>query len=109
MALIYRVKIHHNMDKRLYIIAGTKHQFDLWCLDCARDRRYPETNFIYVSGADMLRGISDPDGLCIGTWKDRPDILDIVDRLWICTRTADKSKKVDVLRKLAYDHKMVNA
>lgn len=79
----------------LYIIAGTKKEFDDWVLNSLE--RYPQTNFIFVAFPDMLRGLSNPEGLCIGTWRDRKDIYDILQFLHIAARDIKKQKGISIL------------
>jgi hypothetical protein len=35
-------------------------------------------DYVYLDKVNRLRGVSNPHGVFIGTWKQRPDILDIV-------------------------------
>lgn len=35
-------------------------------------------DYVYLDKVNRLRGVSNPHGVFIGTWRDRPDILDIV-------------------------------
>lgn len=60
--------------KKLFVIAGNRAQYDDWCRRAVAACRYPDTYYVYVSGVDTLRGYSDPDGICVGTWQQRPDI-----------------------------------
>ncbi len=39
------------------------------------------TDIVNVNSPLILRGVSDPHGVFIGTWKDRIDILSIVETL----------------------------
>lgn len=87
--------------KKLFVIAGNRQQYDNWCSTVIRAKRYgPETFFIYVNGADTLRGHSDPDGICVGTWQNRPDIQDILQQLFVSCRNREKMIKLQSLRML---------
>lgn len=35
-------------------------------------------DYVYLDKVNRLRGVSNPHGVFVGTWRDRPDILDIV-------------------------------
>lgn len=35
-------------------------------------------DYVYLDKVNRLRGVSNPHGVFIGTWRERPDILDIV-------------------------------
>ena len=39
------------------------------------------TDFVYVTGPEIFRGYSNPHGWLIGTWRERPDIREILDVL----------------------------
>ena len=94
------------IPQTLYIIAGTKNEFDNWCLNCVKNERYVGTKFVFVAFSDVLRGLSNPEGLCIGTWRDREDIYDILQFLHIAAKDIKKqnaimnlSGEVDAYRK----------
>ena len=58
------------------------------------------TQVIYLDYVSMLKGakkILDPDGIFIGTWKNRQDIREIVFELFALTLD---SKKCDILTKV---------
>lgn len=38
-------------------------------------------DYKYVHGPDVLRGVRDPRGVFIGTWRERKDIKEIVETL----------------------------
>jgi hypothetical protein len=87
--------------KKLFVIAGNRQQYDNWCSMVIRAKRYgPETFFIYVSGVDTLRGTSDPDGICVGSWQNRSDIQDILQQLFVSCRSREKLVKLQSLRML---------
>ena len=74
----------------LYVIAGTKKEFNDFVLKNVESDRYRDTNFCWVGHPDIFRGLINPNGICIGTWKDRPDILDVLQSLLATCR--DQSK-----------------
>lgn len=61
---------------KTYIISGNRMQYDLFI------GRLPITEdlngYQYVHGPDAVRGIVNPHGLFIGSWKERKDITEIV-------------------------------
>lgn len=61
---------------KTYIVAGNRNQYDMFIglLPISHD----PNDYHYVSGPDTVRGISNPHGLFIGTWKLRNDITQIV-------------------------------
>ena len=66
-----------------FVISGTRAEFDNY-----RDRKYQEKvlagekvklhDWMYVHNEIVLRGFVNPHGVFIGTYRQRPDILDIV-------------------------------
>lgn len=86
------------MDK-IFVIAGTREQYDEY-----RKRKIEEmhakgqidfryADIIYVGNPHALRGIRYPHGVFIGTWRDRPDILQIVEELQICSNNTNSDLK----------------
>ena len=74
----------------LYVIAGTKKEFNDFVLKNVGSDRYRDTNFCWVGHCDVFKGQVNPNGICIGTWKDRPDILDILQSLLVTCRDQPK-------------------
>ena len=81
------------MDK-IFVIAGNNAQFEEYkrrkieemlakgYVDYV-DFRYDD--IVYVSSANVLAGVSNPHGVFIGSWRERKDIHEILDRLMICS------------------------
>jgi hypothetical protein len=68
---------------KTYIVAGSKAQYDHFIGQLPISDN--PNNYHYVSTADSLRGVSNPHGLFVGTWKQRNDIVDVVQRLLIAS------------------------
>ena len=51
-------------------------------------------DYVYVDSIVRLRGVSNPHGVFIGTWKDRPDILEIVFELIMHSTDPTKLRKI---------------
>ena len=62
---------------RNIIIAGTYQQAKDWRI--RNDKSAEE--WVYLSNPKYLSGLSEVHGVFIGTWKERPDIEDILDML----------------------------
>lgn len=81
-------------SSKIYIIAGTHDEYLQW-----RNKHYPElllngqitkpTDITYVSGAETLKGISNPSGRFIGTWYKRSNIEEILFQLQIAGKLLD--------------------
>ena len=68
------------------IIAGSSLEARNW-IPQAIGRKYPSnastSDYIIVHSHDQLRGMRDPDGIFIGTWRDRADILELLNMLLV--------------------------
>jgi len=75
------------MNNKIYVIAGTYEQANHWIkkdLDyrwCLTTNIISLSNYVYVSSPERLRGVRDPHGIFVGYWRERPDILEIVESL----------------------------
>jgi hypothetical protein len=82
---------------KIFVIAGSHHQAKEWIKQDIEKRinagqtSLTLSHYVYVSSAADLRGYSDPHGVFIGTWKDRPDILEIVETLMIQSTHVNRS------------------
>ncbi len=65
-------------------------------------------DYVYVDSINRIKGISNPHGVFIGTWKDRPDIIDIVETLMIQS-TSPNSSLGKILKQLKHKkHDKIN-
>ena len=78
----------------LFVIAGDKTEFNDFVLKNVDSDRYRRTNFIWVGGPEAFRGQQNPNGICIGTWKDRLDIDVILNRLLVTCKDQSKFDRV---------------
>lgn len=71
----------------IYVIAGTEPQAYDWINrkleERIRNGEFPNQidEYKYVHSPMVLRGIQDPHGIFIGTWRDRKDLKEIVEVL----------------------------
>ena len=76
---------------KTYVIAGTYLEAKAWIAKNYQERvaigdQQASTNdYVYVVHADELRGIQNPHGIFVGNWLGRPDILEIVQQLMMCS------------------------
>lgn len=72
---------------RIFVIAGNRQQADQWIKNDLEKRKNSGvttlswSDYVVVSDASRVRGVSDPRGVFIGTWRDRVDIKDVVEAL----------------------------
>ena len=63
---------------RVYVIAGNHAQYVEYKRRKHRENDGGVEEYVYVSSVNTIRGIRDPSGVFIGTWRDRTDIMDIL-------------------------------
>lgn len=72
---------------RIFVIAGNRQQADLWIKNDLEKRKNSGvttlswSDYVVVSDVSRVRGVKDPRGVFIGTWRDRVDIKDVVEAL----------------------------
>lgn len=66
---------------KFFVIAGNRNEYDEFCKRAIRNQTYPNRYFVYVNSPDSLRGFSDIEGACTGSWKDRPDVYELINIL----------------------------
>ena len=90
------------MSKRL-VIGGNSEQARYWILsDLERRKNAGETTlslseYTIVHRPDQLRGLRNPDGIFIGTWSERKDLVEIIDGLAIIMT---EPTKYNIIRQL---------
>ena len=71
----------------VFVIAGNQDEYKNYIRDKAGDNHY-----VYVSNPETLIGFRDIHGVFIGTWRDRSDIIQILDTLITRTNNIDTIK-----------------
>jgi len=79
------------MRKNLYVISGTVQEFDHFALS----KFNTNTIYRYVRDVNSLQGIQNPDGIFIGSWKQRSDIFQLLQVL--LTRMISVKKRNAIL------------
>ena len=70
------------------VIAGTYHEANYWIIQDL-GKKYPSmtslsmSDYIIVHNPDQLRGMRDPKGIFVGTWRERKDIFEILNMLLV--------------------------
>jgi hypothetical protein len=77
---------------RILVIAGNFSEATSWVMkECARriaagEQSVCMSQYSYINNSLMIRGLRDPSGVFVGTWRDRSDIREIVRNLhYACT------------------------
>jgi len=79
------------------VIAGNYNQGLNWAeSDCKKRWANGNTSislseYIIVSNANQLRGIQDPHGVFVGTWREREDIEEIITVLLMQSRSTNNA------------------
>lgn len=99
------------MNNPIFVIAGTYEEFKSYRQNILANstplERYEANRLKYVNGSATIKGITDPEGIAIGTWKDRTDIEDILFQLSIAMRDADKKEKVKNLINIYKEYRRI--
>ena len=77
-----------SQTSKLFVIAGTHSEYKNYVHKKLNEGS--EAFYVYVSSVDALKGISDPHGVFIGSYKNRKDIRDILNQINIAR--IDKSR-----------------
>jgi hypothetical protein len=70
------------------VIAGNAHEANYWIIQDL-GKKYPRntllamSDYIIVHSLDQLRGMRNPNGIFIGTWRERKDIFEILNMLLV--------------------------
>jgi len=86
---------------RTLVIAGTEHEANYWIIQDLV-KKYPSTSitksdYTIVHNQDQLRGMRDPKGIFVGTWKQRKDIFEILNMLLVNMTIPSKHKIIQDL------------
>jgi hypothetical protein len=84
------------------VIAGNIFEAKHWIITDL-GKKYPSntslsmSDYIIVTNPDQLRGMRDPSGIFIGTWKELPDIFEILNMLLVNMIEPSKHKIIQDL------------
>ena len=90
-------------NTKYFVICGNHQEFIHYTV-----RKLPEerADFTYVNGPDALRGSTNPKGFFYGSWRERSDILEIVEMLVTrYTMGVIPVKVFDILKELRAEKK----
>jgi hypothetical protein len=81
---------------KILVIAGTHGQAMDWMRRNAAERWIADqtaslSDYTIVDHPRQIMGLRDPHGVFVGTWRERPNILEIVEELMLATINANGS------------------
>lgn len=95
---------------KTFVIGGDSHQAKKWIDENIKKRwKAGETSislsdYVYVTGPERLKGISDPHGVFVGTWYERSDMLEVIQTIRACTRM--RNDKLEEVMDLYMQHRL---
>lgn len=81
---------------KTFVIAGTATEARHWIDSNIRKRHATGhtsvslSDYVTVTSSTTLRGIVDPHGVFVGSWKDRWDLEEIVETLFMCSHSVNR-------------------
>jgi hypothetical protein len=81
------------------VIAGNTFESHYWIVQDL-GKKYPSNNslsmsdYLIVHHPDQLRGMRDPTGIFVGTWKQRPDIFELLNMLLVIMTHNNSKHKI---------------
>lgn len=79
------------------VIAGSAIEAQGWIIQDL-GKKYPRmSDYSIVYNADQLRGIRDPKGVFVGTWRNRKDIFEVLNMLLVNMTIPSKHKIIQDL------------
>jgi hypothetical protein len=84
------------------VVAGTEHEAKYWIIQDLGKRNFSpnslaKCDYSIVHSPDQLRGMRDPKGIFIGTWRNRKDIFEILNMLLVQMTDPSKHKIIQDL------------
>lgn len=76
--------------ENFYVIAGNYNEY----LEYATKHPKDNKRMLFVLDDRTFRGVEDPEGVFIGTWRNRLDIKTVLHALYVCTRDVQKARKI---------------
>lgn len=81
------------------VIAGNNYEANHWIITDL-GKRYPSntslslSDYISVKHVDQIRGMRDPTGIFVGTWRERPDIFELLNMMLVIMTPENAAHKI---------------
>jgi hypothetical protein len=88
------------------VIAGNANEAKYWIIQDL-GKKYPSntslnmSDYVIINSPDQLRGMKDPTGIFVGTWKQRTDIFELLNMLLVRMTNPIKHK---IIQDLLVEH-----
>ena len=88
------------------VIAGNANEAKYWIIQDL-GKKYPSntslnmSDYVIINSPDQLRGMKDPTGIFVGTWKQRTDIFELLNMLLVQMTDPIKHK---IIQDLLVEH-----
>ena len=76
-----------------YVIAGNYDEY----LEYSRKNPHDGKRIIFVQDQETFRGVENPEGVLIGTWRNRADIKNVLHALYVYTTDIQRATKIRIL------------
>jgi hypothetical protein len=73
-----------------YVIAGNYGEYLEYATKHPKDKK----RMLFVLDDRTFRGVEDPEGVFIGTWRKRLDIEHVLLELYVCTKDIQRARKI---------------
>ena len=81
------------MSEKYYVISGNYQEYNTFIRKKCKDSRgsLSLSHFVYVQNKDSIRGVRDATGWLVGTWRERPDIRDVIYHIMLASWAVNKT------------------
>ena len=86
-----------------YVIAGNYNEYLEYAKKNALDYPEDKRRILFVVDRETFRGVENPQGVFIGTWRKRLDIEHVLHAVYVATKDKEKSRKIrDLFKEISY-------
>jgi hypothetical protein len=77
------------MDDRIYVVAGTRAEFEEYVRLKMQTMDVSPSLFVWAFESMRIRGVSNPHGVFIGSWRNLPNVKDLVQQMVVQSNPAN--------------------
>jgi len=81
------------MNEKYYVIAGNYAEYQVFSRKKCGEfgGSLSLSNFVYVQNKESTIGVRNPTGWLVGTWRERPDIRDVIYQMILRTNPSNET------------------